>query len=188
MMPDDLTTIDKYLAQLSRVIDAFPRQPLLDILRQLRQARNEKRQVFVFGNGGSAATASHMVCDLIKNTVKPNLARLKVISLVDSVPTISAYANDEGYEYVFAQPLESLGEAGDLAIAISGSGASPNVLKGVETARRKGLATIGLTGVGGGKLRDLVDICLVVPSDSMEQVEDMHMIIDHLLTIALRSD
>ena len=187
-MPDDLTTIDKYLAQLSRVIDAFPRQPLLDILRQLRQARNEKRQVFVFGNGGSAATASHMVCDLIKNTVKPNLARLKVISLVDSVPTISAYANDEGYEHVFAQPLESLGEPGDLAIAISGSGDSPNVLKAVETARRKGLATIGLTGIGGGKLKDLVDLCLVVPSDSMEQVEDMHMIVDHLLTVALRSD
>jgi len=187
-MPDDPTTIDKYLVQLGRVIEALPRQPLLDILKQLRQARDEKRRIFVFGNGGSAATASHMVCDLIKNTVKPNLARLKVIGLVDNVPTISAYANDEGYECVFAQPLESLGEAGDLAIAISASGGSPNVLKGVETARRKGLVTIGLTGMGGGKLKDLVDVCLVVPSDSMEQVEDMHMIIDHLLTIALRSD
>ena len=188
MMPDDLTTVDKYLVQLGRVIEALPRQPLLDILRQLRQARDKNVAIFVFGNGGSAATASHMVCDLIKNTVKPNLARLKVIGLADNVPTISAYANDEGYEYVFAQPLESLGEAGDVAIAISGSGESPNVLKGVETARRKGLVTICLTGIGGGKLRDLVDICLVVPSDSMEQVEDMHMVIDHLLTIALRSD
>lgn len=188
MMPDDPTTIDKYLVQLGRVIGALPRQPLLDILTQLRQARDEKRRIFVFGNGGSAATASHMVCDLIKNTVKPNLARLKVIGLVDNVPTISAYANDEGYEYVFAQPLESLGEAGDLALAISASGDSPNVLKGVETARRKGLVTIGLAGMGGGRLKDMVDVCLVVPSDSMEQVEDMHMIIDHLLTIALRSD
>ena len=187
-MPDDLTAIDKYLVQLIRVIEALPREPLLDILKQLRQAQDEKRQIFVFGNGGSAATASHMVCDLIKNTVKPNRARLKVIGLADNVPTITAYANDEGYERVFAQPLESLGEAGDVAIAVSGSGDSPNVLKGVETARRKGLATIGLTGIGGGKLKDLVDICLVVPSDSMEQVEDMHMIIDHLLTIALRSD
>ena len=188
MMPDDLTTIDGYLAQLSQVIGALPRQPLLDILKQLRQARDEKRRIFVFGNGGSAATASHMVCDLMKNAVKPKRARLKVIGLADSVPTMSAYANDEGYEYVFAQPLESLGEAGDLAIAISGSGDSPNVLKGVETARRKGMATIGLTGMGGGKLKELVDICLVVPSDSMEQVEDMHIVIDHLLTIALRSD
>ena len=187
-MPDDLTAIDKYLVQLIRVIEALPREPLLDILKQLRQAQDEKRQIFVFGNGGSAATASHMVCDLIKNTVKPDRARLKVIGLADNVPTITAYANDEGYEYVFARPLESLGEAGDVAIAVSGSGDSPNVLKGVETARRKGLATIGLTGIGGGKLKDLVDICLVVPSDSMEQVEDMHMIIDHLLTIALRSD
>ena len=188
MMPDDLTAIDKYLVQLIRVIEALPREPLLGILKQLRQAQDEKRQIFVLGNGGSAATASHMVCDLIKNTVKPNRARLKVIGLADNVPTITAYANDEGYECVFAQPLESLGEAGDVAIAISGSGDSPNVLKGVETARRKGLATIGLTGIGGGKLKDLVDICLVVPSDSMEQVEDMHMIIDHLLTTALRSD
>jgi D-sedoheptulose 7-phosphate isomerase len=188
MMPDDLATIDEYLAQLGRVIEALPRQPLLDILQQLRQARHEKRQIFVFGNGGSAATASHMVCDLVKNTVKPNLARLKVIGLVDNVPTISAYANDEGYEHVFSQPLDSLGEAGDVAVAISASGESPNVLQAVETARRKGLVTIGLTGMAGGKLKDLVDVCLVVPSDSMEQVEDLHMIIDHLLTIALRSD
>ena len=187
-MADDLTTIDMYLVQLIRVIEALPRQPLIDILEQLRQGRDEKRRIFVFGNGGSAATASHMVCDLIKNTVKPHRARLKVIGLVDNVPTLSAYANDEGYEHVFAQPLESLGEAGDLAIVISGSGDSPNVLNGVETARRKGLITIGLTGIGGGKLKDLVDICLVVPSDSMEHVEDVHMIIDHLLTIALRSD
>lgn len=187
-MPDDLATIDKYLGQLNRLIEILPREPVLDILKQLRQVKNEKRRIFVFGNGGSAATASHMVCDLIKNTVKPDRSRLKVIGLADNVPTISAYANDEGYEYVFAQPLESLGEAGDLAIAISASGDSPNVLRGVETARRKGLVTIGLTGIGGGKLKDLVDICLVVPSDSMEQVEDMHVIIGHLLTITLRSD
>jgi len=187
-MADDLTTIDKYLVQLIRVIEALPRDPLLDILKRLRRAQEAKRQIFVFGNGGSAATASHMVCDLMKNAVKSKRARLKMIGLADNVPTMSAYANDEGYEYVFAQPLESLGEAGDLAIAISGSGDSPNILKGVETARRKGMATIGLTGIGGGKLGDLVDICLVVPSDSMEQVEDMHMIVDHLLTIALRSD
>jgi D-sedoheptulose 7-phosphate isomerase len=187
-MPDDLAAIDKYLGQLSRVIGALPRESVLDILKQLRQARDGKRRIFVFGNGGSAATASHMVCDLIKNTVKPGLARLKVIGLTDNMAIISAYANDEGYECVFAQQIESLGEAGDVAIAISASGNSPNVLRGVETARRKGLATVGLTGIGGGKLKDLVDTCLVVPSDSMEQVEDMHVIIGHLLTIALRLD
>jgi D-sedoheptulose 7-phosphate isomerase len=187
-MSDDSKVIDQYLFQLCAVIDKLPRQPIYEILRLLRDAQANKRQVFIFGNGGSAATASHMVCDFIKNTIRGDRTRMKVIGLVDNMPTFSAYANDEGYDRVFAEPLESLGEAGDLVIAISGSGNSPNVLRGVETARGKGLTTIGLTGFAGGKLVDLVDVCLIVPSNSMEQVEDFHMVIDHLLTICLRAD
>jgi D-sedoheptulose 7-phosphate isomerase len=188
MMGDDSRIIDQYLIQLCEIIEKLPRKPLNEILALLREAQQSKRQVFIFGNGGSAATASHMVCDFVKNTIRPDRTRMKVIGLVDNMPTFSAYANDEGYDRVFAEPLESLGEAGDLAIAISGSGNSPNVLRGIETARRKGLTTIGLTGFQGGKLVDLVDVCLVVPSNSMEQIEDFHMVIDHLLTICLRAD
>ncbi|MCC7129642.1 MAG: SIS domain-containing protein [Anaerolineae bacterium] len=187
-MPDDNLMIDTYLDQLVEVIRALPRQPLLDILSLLRAAQREKRQIFVFGNGGSAATASHMVCDLIKNTRSPSRERMKVIGLADNMATLSAYANDEGYERVFAEPLESLGEPGDLAIAISGSGNSPNVLRAVETARRKGLRTVGLTGFAGGKLADMVDVALIAPAGRIEQVEDLHLVIDHLLVICMTEE
>ena len=128
-----------------------------------------------------------MACDFGKNTRSPDRRRMRVISLNDNIPTMMAYANDEGYENVFSEPLISLAEEGDIAIAISGSGNSPNVLKGVQTANQLGLKTIGLTGFEGGKLVGLVDKCLIVPSNSMEQIEDVHMIIDHLLTGLLRS-
>ncbi|MCX6030985.1 MAG: SIS domain-containing protein [Chloroflexi bacterium] len=184
----DATTIETYLAGLGRTLTALPREPLLQILATLRQARTEGRRVFIFGNGGSAATGSHMACDFGKNTVRGGRPRLRVIALNDNMPTFSAYANDEGYDRVFAEPLATLAEAGDVAIAISGSGNSPNVLRAVEVGRGLGLTTIGLTGFAGGKLVNLVDICLVVPSDSMEQVEDAHMVIDHVLTVALREN
>ena len=187
-MPDDLDLIEGYLVRLAHVIQLLPRQPVLEIIQLLRKARDEKQGVFIFGNGGSAATSSHMVCDLVKNTHTEAGRPVRALSLNDNFPTFSAYANDEGYEQVFSQPLEALGEAGDLAIAISGSGNSPNILKGIERARQKGLTTVGLTGFAGGKLKDLVDVCLIVPSDEMEQIEDLHMVVDHLLTIVLRSD
>lgn len=187
-MVDDYKIVDQYLFELSEVIARLPRQPIIEILGLLRKAQRERRQVFIFGNGGSAATASHMVCDFIKNTRRPDRTRMKVIGLADNMPTLSAYANDEGYDRVFAEPLESLGEPGDLVIAISGSGNSPNVLRAVETARNNGLTTVGLTGFAGGKLKDLVDVCLVIPSNSMEQIEDMHMVVDHLLTLSLRAN
>lgn len=187
-MPDDNLIMDSYLEQLVEAIRALPRQPLLEILSLMRTAQREKRKIFVFGNGGSAATAQHMVCDLIKNTRRPDRERLKVIGLADNMATLSAYANDEGYDRVFAEPLESLGSPGDLAIAISGSGNSPNVLRAVETARRKGLRTVGLTGFAGGKLAGMVDVCLIAPASRIEQVEDLHLVIDHLLTICMTED
>ena len=99
---------------------------------------------------------------------------------------MTAYANDEGYETVFSEPLISLAESGDVAIAISGSGNSPNVLRAVQVAKELKLKTIGLTGFEGGKVQDMVDTCLVVPSDSMEQIEDIHLIVNHILTCLLR--
>jgi D-sedoheptulose 7-phosphate isomerase len=187
MTQQDIIYVKDYLQQLTAVINALPQEPLVAISSVLRAAREKGRLIFVFGNGGSAATASHMACDFGKNTRSPDRRRMRIISLNDNIPTMMAYANDEGYENVFAEPLISLAEEGDVAIAISGSGNSPNVLKGVQTAREMGLITIGLTGFEGGKLRGLVDTCLIVPSDSMEQIEDVHMIIDHLLTGLLRN-
>jgi D-sedoheptulose 7-phosphate isomerase len=184
-MSDDLQIIETYLDQLAGIIQALPRQPLLEISAALQNARLKDRMVFIFGNGGSSATSSHMACDLSKNTRRSFRVGMKAISLADNTPAFSAYANDDGYDKVFSLPIETLGKAGDLAIAISGSGSSPNVVNGVKAARRQGMITIALTGMSGGELKDLVDICLIVPSDRIEQVEDLHLVIDHLITLML---
>jgi D-sedoheptulose 7-phosphate isomerase len=184
-MQTDEGIIEKYLSELAGVLNKTPRQPLLDAAAALKKARMDKKNIYIFGNGGSAATASHMACDFGKNTRMVARPNMRVLTFNDNMPTFSAFGNDEGYEVVFSEPLKSFAEPGDLVIAISGSGNSPNVLKGVKTAHEMGLTTIGLTGFAGGKLKDLVDICVVVPSNSIEQVEDTHLIIDHMLTIIL---
>lgn len=186
MTPTKAQFIEEYLDNLSQTLADLPREPLLEIIRVLRQARQVGKRIYIFGNGGSAATASHMVCDLLKNTARSGQPQMRIIGLCDNTPTFSAYANDEGYERVFSQPLLALGEPGDIAIAISGSGNSPNVIRAVQTAQDLGMFTIGLSGFAGGQLAFHADLCLVVPSDSMERIEDVHMVIDHILTGALR--
>jgi len=178
---------NEYIELLVKDLNSISSERIAEISAVLRHAQLSNRRVYVFGNGGSAATASHMACDLGKNTRQPNRPRLKVISLVDGLAALTAYANDEGYENIFSEQLLSLAEAGDVAIAISGSGSSPNILKGVQTARQMGLKTIGLTGFEGGQLAKMVDICLVVASDSMERIEDIHLVVDHILTGLLRN-
>jgi D-sedoheptulose 7-phosphate isomerase len=185
-MTDHLTTINRYLENIKEVADALPREALLKIVNILEKARREQAAVFICGNGGSWATASHMVCDFGKNTRQAGKNRMIVLGLGDNVPSLTAYANDEGYDRIFAEPLLSLMQPGDVLIAISGSGNSPNVLRAVETARDLEGITIGLTGFEGGKLGKMVDHVLVVPSNSMEMIEDFHLIIDHILTICLR--
>jgi D-sedoheptulose 7-phosphate isomerase len=182
----DTQIIETYIAELIDTIKKLDVKKLKQITEVIRRARSEGKTIFIFGNGGSAATASHMVCDFGKNTRREKEPRIKVLALNDNMPTFSAYANDEGYEVVFAEQLKTLGEAGDIVIAISGSGNSPNILAGVKTASEMGMMTVGLTGMGGGKLKDLVDLVLVVESQNIAQVEDAHMIIDHILTTVLR--
>lgn len=178
--------IETYIDSLKKVIDALPRETIAKVYRKLDECQRSEKTLFVFGNGGSAATSSHMVCDMGKNTRGTEKPRLRVIGLSDNMSIFSAYANDEGYERVFAEQLISLGRAGDMALVISGSGNSPNVLAGVRAARELGIFTIGFTGYSGGKLKGLVDLALVVPVDDMEQIEDVHMILDHLITGLLR--
>lgn len=178
--------VEGYLGELKRTLDALPREVLFQIVEAINQAREADKTVYICGNGGSGSTASHMVCDFSKNTRMDGVKRLKSVGLTDNIPSMTAYANDEGYDRIFAEPIITFLTPGDVLIAISGSGNSPNVLRGVEAAKEIGATTIGLTGMGGGKLKDLVDICLIVPSDSMERTEDVHMIVDHLLTNCLR--
>jgi D-sedoheptulose 7-phosphate isomerase len=151
----------------------------------LQQARAEGKTVFIFGNGGSAATASHFAVDVIKGTLDADRVRFRIICLNDNMPTLTALANDVGYEYVFSEPLASLARAGDVAIAISGSGNSPNILRAMRTARERGMIAIGLSGATGGKLKDLVDVAVLVPSPSMQLVEDTHTVILHAIFVEL---
>jgi D-sedoheptulose 7-phosphate isomerase len=144
------------------------------------------RTLFVFGNGGSAALASHFACDIGKGTIAGKRKRLKTVALTDNVTLITAWANDKAYDAIFAEQLESLAENGDIALAISGSGNSPNVIRGLEAARRLGAETLELTGFEGGRAKALADLCLVVPSDSMQLIEDAHLCATHAIFLAIR--
>lgn len=145
-----------------------------------------RKTLFLFGNGGSAALASHFACDIGKGTIAGREKRLKTIALTDNVPLITAWANDKSYEDIFSEQLDGLAEKGDIAMAISGSGNSPNVIKGLQAARRLGLQTLVLTGFTGGKAKPLADLCLVVPSDSMQHIEDAHLCATHAIFLAIR--
>ena len=178
--------VEMYTSQLSEILNALPREKFAEINEVLQDARETGKQVFVIGNGGSAAAASHMVCDFGKNTRQADKKRMRAICLNDNVPSVMAYANDEGYQVIFSEQLMALGRPGDILIAISGSGNSGNILNAIQTAREMQIKVIGLTGFQGGKMKALTDICLVVPSDSMEMIEDVHLIINHILAGLLR--
>lgn len=143
--------------------------------------RRRGGRIFACGNGGSASTASHFVNDLGKGASHGRDRRFKVLALTDNTPWMTALANDVSYDEVFAEQLENFAEEGDLLIAISGSGNSVNVLRAVETARAHSMQTAGLTGFGGGKLAGMVDFPVIVDSHHMGRVEDLHMIIVHLI-------
>jgi len=182
-----MNTLQDYIRQLQSTLDRLPEEKIYEVIELLHEARLKRRQIIVMGNGGSAATASHMVCDFMKNTRSKNLPNLRVIGLADNMPIFSALANDEGYENVFAGQLASYAQPGDVVIAVSGSGNSPNVLKAIEMANQIGARTVGFTGFNGGKLGGMVEFHVNVPSNSIEQVEDIHMVLDHMITSALRS-
>ena len=178
-------TPTSYFQKVAAVLPAIPAEPVEQIIATLRQARANGQRIFVFGNGGSAANASHIVNDMIKSTIQPGRPRMKLICLSDNVPTLTAYANDVSYDIVYAEPLASLAEPGDVAIALSGSGNSPNVLRAMDVAQEMGVTRIGLTGRDGGKLKDQCDICVIVPTDSMQVIEDAHLVILHAVFLAL---
>lgn len=175
-----------YIQGLKDVLDRIPLGPVDEIIQAIELAQNNRQQVFVIGNGGSAATASHMMNDLSKGTLGHKgdapWPRLRVIALTDNVSLMTAWANDTDYNHIFSEPLKNLAQRGDLLIAISASGNSPNIIAAVEAAKQIGVKVIGLAGFGGGKLAKLADISFVVPSDGYGPVEDVHMILDHIIT------
>lgn len=176
----------EYVANLKHTLDRMPWDRVEQVVAVLDSARMAGRQVFIFGNGGSASTASHMACDLGKNTVMPGTPRLRTLSLNDNMALFSALGNDYGYENVFVEQLHNLVSAGDVVIAISASGNSSNVLKAVNLATERGATTVGLCGFAGGKLAQIVDYAIVAENDCIEQVEDIHVILEHMITSAMR--
>jgi D-sedoheptulose 7-phosphate isomerase len=139
------------------------------------------QQVFTLGNGGSASTASHMAADLAKNTISANMRRFRVLSLNDNQSLLTAVANDMGYENVFSEQLKNLIRAGDLLVAISASGNSPNVLNAIRYAQGQCAGVVGILGFHGGEAARLADLAIIVPCDHYGVVEDVHLIINHIL-------
>jgi D-sedoheptulose 7-phosphate isomerase len=172
-----------YFALHARLVEELPYSMIDQVAEELLSAYEEGRSVFLFGNGGSAALASHLACDLGKGTIndRNGSKRFRVVALTDNIPLITAWANDSCYEDVFAEQLRNLSNPGDIAFAISGSGNSPNVLCALATAKASGCTTIGVAGYSGGKMKALCDHCIVIPSDNMQIIEDFHLSVSHAL-------
>jgi D-sedoheptulose 7-phosphate isomerase len=170
-----------YLSRVCEEIQRLERDEVENVSDLIEQAYDQGRFVFIIGNGGSGANASHLCEDLAKCTIRDfeSQKRLKVLSLTDNTPGITAWANDEGYDRVFVEQLKNLASSGDLLLAISGSGNSPNILKAVDWAIAHGLTTVGITGFSGGKLRATAHHRLHVPVDDMGVAESIHLVVFH---------
>lgn len=178
--------IEKYLDGIRKQTEVMDQDTFIRIIEVLKTAREDGKQIFLMGNGGSAATANHFVCDFGKNAVKGDEGRFKIVSLCDSISYITAYGNDMGFENIFLEPLKNLVEYGDIVLAISVSGNSPDIIKAVEFAKSKGCIVIGLTGFKGGKLKEMSDININADMEAIEAVEDVHSIILHMIVYCFK--
>lgn len=174
-----------YLGETRNVMARLDTDLIDRISEQIWQAYEQDHTVYLFGNGGSAALASHLACDLAKGTAANGRRRLRAVSLNDNAALVTALANDHEYAEIFAEQLHHI-EPGDVALAISSSGNSPNVVRGLEVARQAGATTIAVSGFKGGRVKSLCDMCLVVPSDNVQYIEDSHLSVMHAIFSALR--
>jgi D-sedoheptulose 7-phosphate isomerase len=179
-------SINTYFTELEQMLRDISQAHLQNILSLLEDAYRMGHRIFIIGNGGSAATASHFALDLAKNTIMPEAPRLKAISLTDHVPLITAWSNDTAYEHIFEEQLANMIEPGDVVIGISTSGNSPNVINALNLAKKTCAATIGLLGANGGFIKDIVDAYILAPGQNIEQEEDAHMILAHIITRHMR--
>ncbi len=174
-----------YLTELASVLDAFDHDRFGNIVDKILDAYDKQARIFIMGNGGSGSTASHFACDINKGCCIDLDKKFKVICLNDNIPTMLALANDISYDAVFVEQLKNFHEKGDLTIGISGSGNSENVLQAITYANEHGGCTIGLSGYSGGQLAKMADIPLVAKIDDMQKVEDVHMIVVHMIMQAV---
>ena len=172
---------DQYRDDLIQAIHAIDTAKVSEIIDLFKDARAQGHAIFVAGNGGSASTASHFACDIVKGASFQRESRFRIMALTDSLPTITAYSNDVGYDCVFTEQLKNFAKPGDIFLAISGSGNSPNVVSAMEYANSAGCKTVALTGRDGGKLGKAAQLNLQVPVPHMGRIEDAHMIICHMI-------
>ena len=173
--------LSDYRKRLDEAMSKVDLSKVQDVITWLKQARDNDLTIFTCGNGGSASTASHFVCDLVKGASYQRPKRFRAMALTDAAPAISAYSNDVGHSVIFVEQLKNFAHKADLVIAISGSGNSPNVIEAAGYARSIGCRTVGLTGRDGGKLSRLVDVELRVPVQHMGVIEDVHLILCHMM-------
>src|SRR6478672_3305519 len=178
-------SIRTYFYNLTGLVSHLPYNSITRIVSIFLEAFAEQRTVYVFGNGGSAASASHLMCDINKGASAEG-KRPRVMALTDNASLITAWANDFGYERIFSEQLKTFIKPRDVAFAISTSGDSPNVLLALETAREYGAITVGLGGCQGGQMKSLCDVCAIIPSANVQLIEDLHHAMIHSISLAVR--
>lgn len=174
-------SIEKYLSEVSELVLKIPPSSVERITSLIMDAYRKGKRVFVFGNGGGSSTSAHFVCDLAKGTACPGKPRLKAISLAENVPLLTAWANDTDYTNTFGEQLKNLVEPEDVVIGLSGSGMSPNVINAFKVADAAGATAVLFSGFDGGTAVDVAHDSIVVPSKDMQQIEDVHMILTHIV-------
>ncbi|MCK5787071.1 MAG: SIS domain-containing protein [Candidatus Sabulitectum sp.] len=181
-----LAKIEKYLDEVSKLVLKIPSSAVERIASVIFNAYKNGNRIFVFGNGGGSSTSAHFVCDLSKGTITEGKPRLKAISLAENIPLLTAWANDTDYTNTFGEQLKNLVEHGDVVIGLSGSGMSPNVINAFYVANDAGAESILLSGFDGGTAVRVAGDSIVVPSSDMQQIEDVHMILTHIIFRCLK--
>ena len=184
-MVDYTDKIRKYIEMEKAILESLPVDSINEVMNVLENARLSRKRIFICGNGGSASTAAHFECDFNKGISYDQDIKYDFECLSDNVPMMMAIANDIGYEDIFLVPLKNKLKLGDLVIGISGSGNSENVVKAISYANKIGAETIALVGYQGGKLKDLAKYCIHVNVDNMQIVEDVHLMLDHMMMYIL---
>jgi D-sedoheptulose 7-phosphate isomerase len=179
-------SIDRYFRELQDMVRSVSHEHLQGILTLLEETYHQGGRIFIMGNGGSAATASHFALDLAKNTIMQGAPRVKALSLTDHVPLITAWSNDTAYEHIFAEQLVTMIEPGDAVIGISASGNSLNIINALQVAHETHATTIALLGAKGGRIKHMVDAYVLAPGQNIEQEEDAHLMMTHVITRHMR--
>ncbi len=179
--------IKGYVNEVMALCAGLDGDGLSQVLKAFKEAYDANRRIFVAGNGGSAATANHFFCDFSKNAVRNNEKRAKIISLASNVEAITAIGNDIGFDDIFVEQMKNLMEEGDLVLLISASGNSPDIVRAAEYAKSKHGVIAGFTGFSGGKLKAMADISVHVASESYEQIEDIHLMLTHIIVCYFKS-